>query len=98
MKLQVLIDVQPIKLFGIKTGQQHIHRNSHFYFIFIRVILVAVFIVLDALLHILEPAKGLAIPVLLCTDVMNAQEGLLIFDPELNALSLFDGLGWKIVK
>jgi hypothetical protein len=52
----------------------------------------------NALVHITDPVRGLAVPVLRCDDVLNPQEGMLIFDPDPGALCLFDGAGWKIMK
>ncbi len=52
----------------------------------------------NALLQILDTRRGLAIPVMPCNEVINPQEGLVVFDPRTGALSLFDGVGWKMVR
>jgi hypothetical protein len=52
----------------------------------------------NALLQIADPIRGFAISVTRCSDVLLPQAGLLIFDPDMKSLILFDGAGWKMVK
>jgi len=52
----------------------------------------------NALLQIQDAARGLAIPVTRCNEVLLPQAGLIIFDPVMKSIVLFDGVGWKMVK
>ncbi len=52
----------------------------------------------NALLQIIDAERGLGIPVLHTDDVQGPHAGLILFDPELKAVCLFDGIGWKVVK
>ena len=52
----------------------------------------------NALLEIRNEARGLALAIARCQDVLSPQAGLLIFDPDMHNLALFDGVGWKMVR
>jgi hypothetical protein len=52
----------------------------------------------NALLHIIDSVRGFAIPVTRCSEVLIPQAGLIIFDPDMKSIVLFDGVGWKMVK
>ena len=53
MIFEGFIHVQGVQVFGIKTGEQHIHHDGDIDFAFARIIPVGVLLVFDALLHIL---------------------------------------------
>lgn len=47
------VHIQRIEELRIESCQQHIDHNGDVYFVWVRIIFVAIFLVLDALLHIL---------------------------------------------
>src|SRR6218665_2243363 len=53
MVLEILVDIEGVEVFGIKTGEQHIHHDRHVNLLLVGQVLVGVLLVLDALLHIL---------------------------------------------
>jgi hypothetical protein len=52
----------------------------------------------NAILHIMDTTRALSIPVVSTDNVLNPHAGVIVFDPSLRALCLFDGVGWKAVK
>jgi hypothetical protein len=52
----------------------------------------------NALLHIIDPERALGIPVVHTDDIQGPHAGLIVFDPALKMLCLFDGVGWQTVK
>jgi hypothetical protein len=52
----------------------------------------------NALLHIFDSQRGLGVPIAGMKDIAGPHAGLIIFDPELQAVCLFDGAGWQVVK
>lgn len=52
----------------------------------------------NALLHIIDKERALGIPVARTSDIKGPHAGLIIFDPSLRMLCLFDGVGWQVVK
>jgi hypothetical protein len=52
----------------------------------------------NALLHINEPNRALSIPVVSTDQVSNPDAGLIVFDPGLKSLCVFDGICWGVAK
>jgi hypothetical protein len=52
----------------------------------------------NALMQILDSQRALGLPIVSIDDVNSPHAGLLVFDPNLKALCVFDGVGWKVVK
>ena len=72
MILQVFVHIQSVQIFGVETGQQHIHHNGNVNFVFMRIICVGIFLVFNPLLYVL------IIPIKI-VDVMAGSILLVIF-------------------
>src|SRR5690606_25778578 len=53
MVLEVFIHIQGVEVFGVETGEQHIHHDNDVDLVFVGVVAVGVLLVFDAFLYIL---------------------------------------------
>jgi len=81
--LEVFVHVEGVEVFGVETGEQHVHHDDDIDLLRVGHVLVGVLLILDALLHIL------IVEIELANAVVGVEARVVVGDDGLECLLLF---------